>query len=39
MFTGCFDVETNTYQEQERVDTENSLEAWCERLLEVNFEV
>lgn len=33
--------ETSTYylQDQERVAIENNLEAWCERLLELNFEV
>jgi len=29
----------NSIQEQERTNMENNLEAWCERLLEMNFEV
>jgi hypothetical protein len=29
----------NSIQEQERTNMENNLEGWCERLLEMNFEV
>jgi hypothetical protein len=32
-------MEINLTQEQERIAMENNLEAWCERLLEMQFEV
>ena len=36
LFLKC---KANSIQEQERTNMENNLEAWCERLLEMNFEV
>jgi exportin-5 len=30
---------TDEWQEQQRIDIENNIETWCERLLEMQFEV
>jgi len=37
--SNCMRLLTNFPQEQQRIDIENNIETWCERLLEMQFEV